>query len=340
MAVSDKAFNAIVERCWLALQLKFQHGTESRARPLLDAEFRLIEQRGFQEALVEIVEFADRIHKQKAVFHAIGAGGSSVILFLLGFSDVDPVRYRTHFQRLWCTSNGEPPTVQFVVLPADGKPWDDIPRPLCVTVHSMTSLEAIPEILRRQLPDVTVRRSEKAVFAAIQSGDTDEVFQLDSEPVRSRLSQIRPSGIRALATATAVEQISLSHPEIAETCIAGRGEEPTLPILFQETIMERLHRQGRVPWNETYRFVQAAAKGRASHVDAMKSGFDLQVDQEHAAEDGALPDQLAEASRWAVCRAHHVANAITSYRAAYYRTFHRQAFENALQRVSDWDRAN
>jgi len=122
VAVSDKTFNAIVERCRLALQLKFWHGNEAQARPLLDAELRLIQQRGFQEALGEIVEFADQLLDHGTTFHAIGASGSSVILFLLGFSDVDPVRYRTHFQRLWCTSNGEPPTVQFVVLPADGNP--------------------------------------------------------------------------------------------------------------------------------------------------------------------------------------------------------------------------
>jgi hypothetical protein len=121
-----------------------------------------------------------------------------------------------------------------------------------------------------------------------------------------------------------VEQIRLGHPKIAETFNVEHEQESPLPIVFQETIMARLHRQGRVPWNETYRCVQTAAKGRAVH----------------AADVEGLLNQLTEASRWAVCRAHHVANAITSYRAAYYRTFHRQAFENALQRVSEWDRAN
>ncbi|MDO8943171.1 MAG: hypothetical protein Q7U75_08290, partial [Desulfobacterales bacterium] len=243
MAVSHKTFNAIVERCRLALRLKYEHGNESQARPLLDAELRLIQQRGFQEALREIVGFADQLHRQTAAFHVIGAGGSSVILYLLGFSEVDPVRYRTHFQRLWCTTNGEPPTVQFVVLPADGKPWNDIPRPPCVTAHSMTALEAIPELVCRQLPDVPVRMTEKEVFAAIQSGETDGIFQLETEPVRSRLSKMRPSSIQDLATLTAVEQIRLGHPEIAETFNVGHEQESPLPIVFQETIMERFHRQ-------------------------------------------------------------------------------------------------
>ncbi len=348
MAAVDRTFNAIIERCRLALSLQYCHWREYRAEPLLDAELRLIRLSGLAETLVEIVTFGDRLREHSTDFHVIGAGGSSVILYLLGFSEVDPIRYGTHFQRFWTTSSGAPPIVQFVVLSNSSLCWVNSDVPNGVRVHPMTALETVPELLGRKLPGVSIPMNEPAVFEALQDRDTDGIFQFDAEPVRSLMAQVRPSRVKSLAIATALAQISHSFPHVVGEFLDGfrersslQSENPgarqasnsPLPILFQETIMERLRRDVCLPGNETYRFIQVAAKSRSDSPSLRSETSRSAKKSLPTIENSELLDRLALASRWAVCRAHHVANAITSYRAAYYRTFYRPLFDKVLQQV-------
>lgn len=213
----------------------------------------------------------------------------------------------------------------------------------------MTALEGIPDLLQARLPNTAVLATEKTVFEAIQRGDTEGIFQFETEPVRSLLSQFGPSRIRDLGTVTALNQIGITHPEVVVEYLErhhGKRSKrlqrpvveaeltPLLPLLFQETIMTLLHRHARLAWEETYRFVQAAAKGRMTDQHELWKPVLKGLEQQHGATGKLLFENLITASRWAVCRAHHVANAITSYRAAYYRTFHRQEFEDVLRQVS------
>lgn len=48
-----------------------------------------------------------------------------------------------------------------------------------------------------------------------------------------------------------------------------------------------------------------------------------------------LLKRIVDSSRWAVCRAHHVANAVTSYKAAYYRTHHRMEFDRVRMQITE-----
>jgi DNA polymerase-3 subunit alpha len=284
----------------------------------------------------------------------IGAAGSSIIFYLLGFSKVDPVRYRTFFQRFW-NNKGEPPTVLFVAMPPDQRAWGDVPSPSRISVHPMTALEAVPELIRRRLSKAPVKESEKAVFEAIQRGETDGVFQLGSESIKPFLSELCPSTTKELATATALELISLSHPVEAAECLQGlvarrasSSPSPTTaddlvskrPFVFQEDIMSVLHRQGGLPWRQTYRFIQAAAKSRMTDEHDLWKPTLERLHARYRENADAVFGKLIAASGWAPCRAHHAANSITSYRAAYYRTFHRREFEDALQEVPDWERGS
>ena len=196
MVTMTNALDAIIERCRLSLGIKYQGSKRYRAEPLFEAEIRLIRKLSIEDSLACIVGYGDHLRSRKAAFHLIGAGGSSVIFYLLGFSKVDPVRYGTFFQRLWSTKSSEPPTVLFVVMPLDQEACDDAPQRARISVHPMTALEAIPELIQRRFPNTLVRESEKAVFDAIQRRDTDGVFQLESESIRSLLSQVCPSRIK------------------------------------------------------------------------------------------------------------------------------------------------
>jgi len=342
MMAHQQDFNAIIERCRLSLLINYQGRSRCQAASLLEAEIRLIRRLGFEEAFTQTVEFGDDLRRQKAAFHTIGAGGSSIALYLLGISQVDPVQYGTYFQRLWCTSNGRPPKVTLVVLPGKGKSLQDFSEPECVKVHPMTALEAVPELICRRRPKSGLEVTEDVALKAIQYGDTSGVFQLETEPIRSLLSQIRPQGIGWLAIITALEQVSHSRPDITleflsklpewKNSSASKKASIRLPILFQEGIMKQLQRKFHVPWAETYRYVQMAARRTENSTERIWETLGLRAEACEADGQERL-NHLAEASQWAVCRVHYVANAITSYRAACYRILHPKVFENVLREV-------
>ena len=349
MIETSKAFESIIERCRLALRLKYLPATVYQAEPLFEAEIRLIRKLGFENDLVQTVEFGDQLRQQKIAFHLVGSGGSSIVFFLLGISEVDPVPHHTYFQRFWLTSSGEPPMVMFVFMSPDQLDGTQISRPIGVSVHVMTGLEAIPARLEQQIANVCISRMDHATITLLQAGDSDGVYQLRSDRARWLLEQVRPTNIKELAWVTALEQIGYSHPDLVTEYLedhqarsafrqeTGRGLQREgvwrRPILFQESIMSLLRRHAELPWDQTYRFVQSASKGRMTDQHELWKPVLEGLEQRHGANGEVLLRSLIAASRWAVCRAHHVANAITSYKAAYFRTHFREAFERTRQQM-------
>ena len=102
--------------------MNYPSGSIHQAEPIFEAEVRLIRQLGLEDPLAQIVEFGDQFYQRKVAFHQIGAGGSSIIFYLLGFSQVDPIRYGTYFQRFWLTTSCEPPKALFTVMPSVDMP--------------------------------------------------------------------------------------------------------------------------------------------------------------------------------------------------------------------------
>ncbi len=341
-------FDRIVYRCHLALRLKYQLGIVLTAEQLFEKEIELIRKLGFEDTLIDVVEFGDQLLQWKSAFHAIGSGGSSVILFLLGLSEVEPVHNRTHFQRLWQTSSGEPPLLEFVVASQACDQLPQIPHPSCVSVHPMTVLEAIPALLEQQLGEVDIAQPDKSTLLELQSGNTEGIFQMESNEAQSLLSQIRPTGIKEIAMMTALNQIGNSHPEVVDEFIRSSQvqslskQEPTegldrrlvgRPLLFQETIMSLLRTQSGLPWEETYRFVLESAKGRMTDQHDLWKPVLEGLEQHNRTSGEVVLRKLVTTSNWVVCRAHHVANAITSYKAAYFKTHHREDFEKVRQQT-------
>ena len=108
----------------------------------------------------------------------------------------------------------------------------------------------------------------------------------------------------------------------------GERAEP-----FPEPESRLLQQHAKLPWDQTYRFVQSASKGRMTDQHELWKLVLEGLEQRHGANGDALFDRLVAASRWAVCRAHHVANSITSYKAAYFRTHYREDFERTRQQL-------
>jgi DNA polymerase III alpha subunit len=114
---------------------------------------------------------------------------------------------------------------------------------------------------------------------------------------------------------------------------AGARQLPR--VIFQESIATLIRRRTGLSFDETYRFLQMSARGSMSDMQPLWSMAVEGARRRNFTdyEANLALKGLAEASQWAVCKAHHAANAITSYKAAYYRTHYRAEFEEAVRRV-------
>lgn len=90
-----------------------------------------------------------------------------------------------------------------------------VPGTVCLPRRGHRRADASPPDSHANGPDshCSTGTRWKAGFDGIRGGDTDGIFQLESEPVRSLLSQIGSSRIRDLGTVTALEQIGITFPK-------------------------------------------------------------------------------------------------------------------------------
>lgn len=121
------SYDQIISKCQSALRVNYDRELRPQAESCFDAERALIEERGFTNVLVEAAEFGIGQQQHGRACRLYGAGCGSMINYLLDFSEVDPIRYRTLFQRFWITSDGSPPTFNFCVTsPTEGTKWTTV----------------------------------------------------------------------------------------------------------------------------------------------------------------------------------------------------------------------
>lgn len=350
-AAMGTVFEDLIERCRLAFRAKYRRYMYPRAEALLDAEVILVRSKNFEDVLMQMLAYGDRLRERDANFHVVGSGASSIILYVMGMSEVDPIEHDTHFQRFWQTSSGEPPILQVVIDSLRTPEHGEIARPTCVSAHPMTPLETIANRLETTAGPVNTTKMDYATLASLQAGDTDGVFQLHNERAEWLLRQVRPVNIEELAHVTALEQISHSdaetvldylvklHEIIHVRCtVGGRASKEAmhaLPPLFQEQSMSLLRRYGKLEWVDTYPFVQTAAKGKMEEHHPMWISALNGMNESRPPGSEELLRNIVAASRWTVCLAHHIANALTSYKVAYYRTHHRMEFEEVRNQILD-----
>ena len=345
-------YDEVLRKCQSALRLRYDGALRPQAERCFDDERQLIEERGFSNVLVQVVEFATEQRQHGRACHLIGSGCSSMINYLLDLSEVDPIEHRTLFKRFLITSDGSPPTFQFVVASPANDTKIEIPVPENVSVHPMTPLEQIPVIVERKFPEINIPMNDPATFDAITAGDTDGVFQFETEYARKLAARIRPRRIDDLEVITALAVIECSEPSVVADFLARSTESSkadhqdrdlrvgTFPhldaLLFQESILLLLHHQVGLTWSEAYRFLLDAAKGRRRENHSLWKEAVRKASQRCQDEIKAecLVEALAKSSSTATCCAHHLANAITSYRAAFLRTHQREQFDFASNTVA------
>jgi hypothetical protein len=212
-----------------------------------------------------------------------------------------------------------------------------------VAVSPMTPLEAAVARLEHQLPHASVNDGDRVTFESLASGELENEFAI--RPINELVSIIRPTRITALAEIISISQIRAVSPEHVDDFLAqerpslrnsGRENRIPCPVLFQETVIDLLSRRTELRYRDAYRILQRAARATTSQAESLRNELAEQLSSRlrnpHVARSFATT--LLKASRVVLCRAHCVSEATTLYRAAYFWTHHRNAFDATFKQVA------
>ncbi|MGQ9761280.1 MAG: hypothetical protein ACUVQH_05165 [Thermogutta sp.] len=332
-------------------------------RERLDRELALVERLGRVEdflAAVVVGRFAD---ENDIPLRLAGAGSSSFAAFCLDLTQVDPIRHRLVIERFLGSRADEPiPFCLEVEANHLADVWDFAVSQCGANLvderfqfSKMSADAAIPHVVARLLRNkgrqfrlATIPTDDQRTFELIQAGDTSGIFQLNGATTTKRLTELVPKTIEDLAFAAALESMATGHDGtigqlvdngIIATCPDEFGpqlgefmESTRRLILFQEQIMSLLGRFGHIDLSEGYRFVKAAAKQRtetfAAYADRFIESATKQANREAAEE---LYRQIWRAGRYARCKAHYVANAMTTYQAVFLKAHYPDGFAEAVR---------
>lgn len=333
------------------------------SRERLDRELASVERLGRVEDFLAAVVVGRFAGENDIPLSLAGAGCSSFAAFCLNLTPVDPIRHRLVSERFLGSTADEPipfcleveerhlaEVRDFAVGQCGANLIDEYFRFSTMSVDA-----AIPHVVARLLRNkgrqfrlATIPTDDQRTIELIQAGDTAGIFRLNGATTTKRLTELVPRTIEDLAFAAALESIATGHDGTIGQLV-DNGTIATCPgefgpqlgefmestcglILFQEQIMSLLGRFGHIDLSEGYRFVKAAAKQRtetfAAYADRFIESATKQTNREAA---GELYRQVWRAGRYACCQAHYVANAMTTYQAAFLKAHFPDEFEEAVR---------
>ena len=330
-------------------------------------ETKILCRLGLAEDLQAAAELAQFAREEGIHFRLKASGCSSILPYLLGFSDVDPLRHRLYFERFRDPdARWAPP----FVIEIDGQHRERI-RHLAnlgygkdfikrtIQFLPTMSLQRIPLLASKSIRHErdpawqldTIPTRDETTFHLICRGDTEGLCVLHRGPLRDLLPRLQPRSIEDLAAALTVHCLSVEREDLMDEYLA-RAENPAFPgaenpdiletlgetrglILYQEQIMMLLDRLGGIAPADGYEFVKAACKRKANAVAECQAGFlsgaiGRGIQPEAA---GRLFEEVTRAAGYAFCKANYVAKAMAVYQTAYLKAHHRSEFERAWKAV-------
>jgi DNA polymerase III alpha subunit len=177
--------------------------------------------------------------------------------------------------------------------------------------------------------------ADSGTFALIQQGNTDGVFQLEARGVQEFLRRLQPVGFQDLVAATVLYRprpiesglsdayVTRKHGRDGVSCLHPIHEEILEEtyglVLYQEQVMQLLHRIGGIDLSDGYNVVRAIARRKNEVVRSWRAQF---MD---GARKRGIPEDVADHTfecvyHWggySYCKAHAVAQAYITYQGAY-----------------------
>lgn len=340
--------------CERRIQERYSASDRSWATRRLNRELEAILKQGHDRAFEEAITTARFIRDRRDSCRLIGAGCCSLVAYLMDLSEIDPIQHGLPYERFLETGQGR--TVHFVFVattPTITEREAALLKSETVIVHPATTLEAVPCLVarrvRRQHSGIG-QNADPAAFALLRSGDIEGINQLDGTELRELLPALKPRSLMDIAAITAAYQGEVNQPGlIARYINRASGETARSPnwiveetlqetrgmILFQEQIMLLLNRLADIPLADGYTFIRAVSKRQWEQIGTFAEWFMVEADKAGVEErdSGEIIERIREAATWAVCKSHHLAQAVTTYQAAYLKAHHPEEFNRALKLV-------
>jgi DNA polymerase-3 subunit alpha len=201
--------------------------------------------------------------------------------------------------------------------------------------------------------------TDQTVLELFRRGDTSGIFQFESPGMRRLLMEMRPDRIEDLIAANALyrpgpmdlipdynarkhgrQAVPTVHPIVDELVAETYGI-----MVYQEQVMQVLHRLGGIPLRGAYSIIKAIGKKKASTIDAARADFlagaaERGVDRRQADE---LFELILRFAGYGFNKSHSTGYAIVAFQTAYLKTYfpaHYLAavltFESQARKVEEW----
>ncbi|HDZ22619.1 MAG TPA: DNA polymerase III subunit alpha [Phycisphaerae bacterium] len=187
---------------------------------------------------------------------------------------------------------------------------------------------------------------DPAVFELFCAGQTDGVFQFESEGMKNVLTQMRPNRIEDLIAANAMYRPG--PMELIPSYCARKHQREAVPsvhklvddvlaetygvMCYQEQVMQVLSRLGQFPLSRALTLIKAISKKKEETIAAERPNFITGAKANGIVEGEAqeLFDLILRFAGYGFNKAHSTRYAIVAYQTAYFKVHHPLEFMAAL----------
>lgn len=323
----------------------------------LQQELKAIQTYGQRQAFEDAQRFVQRMKDQGGHVRLVGAGCSSLVSYLLDLSEIDPIAHGLLFERFLLR------TIQFQFVTdwktgraeAEHQPIHDEFSSRAVRIQQATPFETMPGLVADEIRRIdhsfdlpSIRPSDEMAYAILRSGDIG-LSQFESLDARRLLMDIKPKCLTEIATIKAILIAENDEPRILDEFIQRRGtqgrkvpvewqaqatlDETRGVMLFQEQIMLIINRVADIPLADAYAFIKAVCKRQWEQVAAFREWLVVAAVGNGMNEQQALTlfETIRNSATRAVCKAHHLSEALMAYQTAFLKAHFPAEFDRALQ---------
>jgi DNA polymerase III alpha subunit len=332
----------------------------------LDHELAILDRIGGTEDFLIAADIQRFAEAERIPFHLVGAGGNSIIPYLLGVSDIDPLRHSLFFERFRDPKGRWAPELLLRlgieperVIEGMRNHCDKEVIEKAVSLSNMSPKEQIPQRVAFSLQDQgqafrldTIPDNDRKAFALFETGDTQGILFFDNEWTQKELvSRIQPRSMADLMAIRALQMIGMfdenvmneyvdhgmahTYPAAVKSDILELAGDSRGLILYEEQVMALLSWFGGMPLAEGYDLVRTICKEKREIIESDRTCFSWNayyngLDRPTAE---AVFDVIEAAASYTVCKSHYAAEALVAYQSAYLKANFPDQFNRVLQNV-------
>lgn len=347
--------------CEERLPVVYQPQDHAWADRHLHQELKTIQKYGQGQAFEDAQRAVHQVRDQGGSCRLIGAGCSSLVSYLLGLSEIDPMAHGLLFERFLEANSLRTVQFQFVAywklgeVEAERQPILDGLSNRAVRIRQATLFEAMPGFVAEEIRrtdhsfDLTaLPLHDVMTYATLCYGNIEGLRQFDSLDERRLLSDIKPMCLAEIAAIKAILIAENDEPGMLDEFIQRGGtqnrqvseewlvqttlDETRGMMLFQEQILLIMNRVADIPLADAYTFIKAVCKRQWEQVATFREWFVVAAVGNGMNEEQALTlfESIRHCATRAVCKAHHLSEALVSYQTAFLKTHFPREFDQAL----------